>query len=132
MGRNNLFSETKEAEIVMATANYIRNNYTSGNKIISDDEWLGPGKELNRHMIIMTAKGFQIRGSKWIFLKIKDMYIGLHDKGDKGFVAIAMLEKKNNNWVIFDYFLVNRYNSGWIPPHLRGKNKTSAKSGDGR
>lgn len=121
LGENNLFSDTKEAKIVMATKQYINGNYTPGGVVISDTEWLGPGKELNKKMIIMTAEGFQIKGSKWIFLRMKDMYIGIHDKGNKNFVAIAMLEKKYNDWVVFNYFLVNRYNSGWIPPILRKK-----------
>jgi len=42
-----------------------------------------------------------------------------------------MLEKKDDYWVIFDYFLVNRYNSGWIPPVLRKKNeKTNKETGN--
>ena len=115
--------DTDQTRIVMATATYIRNNYTPGGAVLSDNEWLEPGEKLNKKMIIMTAEGFQIKGSKWIFLRMKDMYIGIHDKGNNDFVAIAMLEKKNDDWVIFNYFLVNRYNSGWIPLGLRKKAK---------
>lgn len=113
--------DTEQTKIVMATANYIRNNYIPGGAVLSDDEWLGPGEKLNKKMIIMTNEGFQIKGSKWIFLKMKDMYIGIHDKGNNDFVAIAMLEKKDDDWVIFNYFLVNRYDSGWMPPDLKKK-----------
>ena len=104
----------------------MKNNYTPDRADISDNDWLAPGEKLNKNMIIMTAKGFQIRGSKWIFLRMKDMYIGIHDKGNNDFVAIAQLEKKNDNWIVFEYFLVNRYNSGRIYSRLIKKNKINS------